>query len=314
MSFKESTVKKTASKKGSFVNYIIYLIYRFFEFLFYILPKPLVKYILNSIAYLAYVFAKKHKRIAKANLDLAFGDSKTEEEKKRIIKSSFVNMAYNMYEFIVLQRTSLRKMDQKVMVENEAYLTTLLEENKKVIFVSAHYGCWEFTIPYLAMKYNPLTIISRKLNNPYLNELFTKTRHKKNLQMCEKSSAAKCVVKAIKTGRIVALTTDQNIDRKQSYTDVNFFEHKVTQVDSPVRFASKLDAVILQVFTVRDDFEKYKIVLKEPIYVKQNMNEEEIQSMSQKLSNILEDQIRNKPDDWFWQHRRWNTYYPGIYK
>lgn len=296
------------------MNYTVYLIYRFFEFLSYILPKFLIKYVLNSIAYLAYIFSKKHARIAKANLDLAFGDSKTEEEKKRIIKSSFVNMAYNMYEFIVLQRTSLEKMDQKVIVENEAYLTTLLEENKKVIFVSAHYGCWEFTIPYLAMKYNPLTIISRKLNNPYLNELFTKTRHKKNLEMCEKSGAAKCVVKAIKKGRIVALTTDQNINKKQSYTDVNFFEHKVTQVDSPVRFASKLDAVILQVFTIREDFEKYRIVFKEPMNVKQNINEEEIQALSQKLSNILEEQIKSKPDDWFWQHRRWNMYYPEIYK
>ena len=301
-------------QKDILLDYLIYLIYRFFEFLFHIIPKILLKPILHFIAYVAHLFAKKHNRIAKANLDLAFGETKTEEEKIRIIKSSLRNMVYNLYEFIVLQKTSLEKMDQKVIIENEEVILKLIEEKKRIIIITGHYGCWEFSIPYVAMKYNPLTLISRKLNNRYINDVFTKARHRQSLEMCEKTGAAKCIVKAIKKGRIVAITIDQNLDRRNSAIDVSFFGHKVTQVDSPVRLATKLDAVILPLFTIREDFEKYKILFKEPIEIKQNMNEEEIKNLSQELSFILEEQVREKPDDWFWQHRRWKMYYPEIYK
>lgn len=299
--------------KGYFLDYIIYLLYRFFEFLFHLLPKSFVKYLLHFLAYLGYLFDRKHYRIAKVNLDLAFGDSKTDEEKKNIIKSSLVNMVYNLYEFIILQRASLDELEKKVMIENEVYIIKLLEENKRVITVSGHYGCWEFSLPYFAMKYNPLTIISRKLNNKYINDIFTKARHRQNLEMCEKDGAAKCIVKALRKGRVVALTIDQSINPKQS-VDVDFFGHRASQVDSPVRLASKLDAVILPLFTIREGFEKHKIIFQEPIEVKQNMTEEEIQKLSQKLSDILEKQVRKKPEDWFWQHRRWKLYYPEIYK
>lgn len=299
--------------KDDFLDYMVYLIYRFFEFLFHFLPKPFVKYLLHFIAYLGYLFDRKHYYIAKVNLDLAFGDSKTDEEKKNIIKSSLVNMVYNLYEFITLQRASLNEMEPKVMIENEAYIIKLLKENKRVITVSGHYGCWEFSLPYFAMKYKPLTIISRKLNNKYINDVFIKARHRQNLEMCEKSGAAKCIVKALRNERVIALTIDQSINSKQS-VDVNFFGHRASQVDSPVRLASKLDAVILPIFTLREGFEKHKIIFQKPIEVKQNMTEEEIQKLSQKLSDILEEQVRKKPEDWFWQHRRWKLYYHKIYK
>jgi len=273
----------------------------------------LIKYILHFIAYLAYWLDRKHYRIAKINLDLAFGDSKTEVEKKKIIHSSLLNMVYNLYEFMVLQRASLKEMDKKVYVENEEIILKLLEEKKRIIIISGHYGCWEFSLPYFSMKYNPLTIISRKLNNPYINKVFLKARDRQNLEMCEKKGAAKCMIKALKAQRLLALTIDQSINAKQS-VDVEFFGYRASQVDSPVRLASKLDAVILPLFAIQEGFEKHKIVLKQPIEVGANLNEEEIQRMSQKLSDLLEEQIKKRPEDWFWQHRRWKLYYPEIYK
>jgi len=295
------------------LDYIIYLLYRFFAFLFHILPKTLIKFLLDFIAYLGYVFDRKHYRIAKANLDLVYGDNKSDKAKQTIIKSSLINMVYNLYEFMVLQRESFEKMEQKMSVENEEIVLKLLEQDKRIITVSGHYGCWELALPFFAIKYNPLTIISRKLNNKYINDIFISARDRQSLEMCEKKGAAKCIVKALKIGRTVALTIDQSINSKQS-VDVDFFGHKASQVDSPVRLASKLDAVILPLFSIRDGFEKHRLVFLEPIEVASNMTEEEIQKLSQKLSDILEKQIKEKPEDWFWQHRRWKLYNPEMYQ
>lgn len=295
------------------MDYSVYLIYQFFAWVFRILPKFIIKHLLDLIAWIAYWVDRKHYRIAKANLDLAFGNRKSDAEKERIIRSSFLNMVYNLYEFMVLQHTPFEEMQKKMSVENEEILLKLLEGDKPIITVSGHYGCWELSLPYFAMQYKPLTIISRKLNNPYLNKIFTKARHRQQLNMCEKKGAAKCMVKALRSGRVVAVTIDQSI-KKSLGVEVNFFGHKAIQVDSPVRLATRLDAVILPLYTIREGFEKHRLIFGDPVEVKQNMNDDEIVHCSQKLSDMLEKQIRKRPQDWFWQHRRWKVYYPELYK
>lgn len=294
-------------------DYLTYGVYRFFASLFSSLPKPLLKHLLNGITYLVSLFALKHNRIAGANLDLAFGQTKSEEEKRQIIKSSWQNLVYNMYEFIVMQKESFEEMEQKVEVENEEVIYNLLKEKRRIIIVSAHYGCWEFALPYFAMKYNPLTIISRKLNNPYINSVFMKARARQGLSMCEKEGAGMCMFRALKKGNVVALTIDQSINPKKSL-DVNFFGHKATQVDSPVRLASKIDAAIVPMFVLNEGFENHKLVFLKPIEVKHEMSDNELQEASQELATIIENQIRERPGEWFWQHRRWKAYYPEMYQ
>ena len=262
----------------------------------------------------AYRLDKKHRRIAKANLDLAFGAQKSDAEKERIIRASLRNLLYNLYEFIVLQHEDRVQMQNKMRsVENDEIVRKLKAEGRPMIMVSAHYGCWEFALPYFAVTYNPLTIISRKLNNPYINEVFLKARNRQHLSMCEKKGAVRCIVKSLHQGNTVAITVDQNLTPKQSVT-VEFFGHKATQVDSPVRLASKLGAVIVPVMNISEDFESYKMIIKEPIEVPPQISEDEVVVYSQKISDILEAQIRQAPEHWFWQHRRWKLYHPEIYR
>jgi KDO2-lipid IV(A) lauroyltransferase len=268
---------------------------------------------MHVVAWIAYHLDTKHRRIAKANLDFAFGATKSDEEKERIIKASYVNLAYNIYEFIVLQHETVEQMQTKMHVENDEVVRKLLEEGKPVIMVSGHYGCWEFALPYFSIVYNPLTIISRKLNNRYINEVFVKARHRQKLSMCEKEGAVRCVVRSLKNGKVVAITIDQNLDPKQSVT-VDFFGHKVAQVDSPVRLASKMGAAIVPIMNITEGFENYRMIIHDPIEVPKNISEEEVVTYSQKLSDILEAQIRSEPEHWFWQHRRWKLYYPEIYR
>ncbi len=47
------------------MDYIIYIIYRFFEYILYALPRVFKKPILHFLAFIVYLFAKKHNRIAK---------------------------------------------------------------------------------------------------------------------------------------------------------------------------------------------------------------------------------------------------------
>ncbi|RVZ18945.1 lipid A biosynthesis lauroyl acyltransferase, partial [Helicobacter pylori] len=55
---------------------------------------------IKSVAWLMKTFDRRRYFDAKANLDFVFGDSKSEEEKKRIIKKGYENFAFIILETI----------------------------------------------------------------------------------------------------------------------------------------------------------------------------------------------------------------------
>ncbi|VAY88441.1 Lipid A biosynthesis lauroyl acyltransferase [hydrothermal vent metagenome] len=294
-------------------DYFTYLLYKLFYIIMTHIPKSIMKHLVKVFANIGYAVDTKHKKIAYNNLDFAYGNSISYSEKRTIVKESYENLIQNIYDFILNQNLSLEDMDKKVSIKNGSFLTNLIKTNKKIIIVTAHYGSWELAIPYVSLKFRPISVISKAIKNRYLNKVFVKVRHKHNLVMFEKHGAAKKIVKALKDNRMVAMAIDQNIGKKDA-TIVKFFGKEVTQTDAPIRLASKLGAKVVPMLFTRDGFDKHQAIFFEPLDVKDNCTKDDIVNYSQQISHIFENQIRKNPRDWFWQHRRFKEFHKDIYK
>lgn len=284
------------------LDYIVFITYKVFSFIVRITPKILMKYILIFFARLAYVLDKKHKKIARVNLDLAFEDTRTKDEKEDIIQASYVNLFYNLYEFVVNPSLSLNQLEQKVKVENEDIILEAIASKRKIILITAHYGNWELVNTYNSVKYKPMTVVGRPMSNEYLNKDLRESRNKNNSQMLDKDSAAKGLVKALKDDRMVALVVDQNTANKNGVL-IDFFGKKARQTEAPTKLAQKFDALIIPVFVIQNDFCDYTMKFCSPV-----------EANTQLQADIIEDQIRQKPEDWFWQHQRWKNQFEHLYK
>lgn len=293
-------------------DYSMYLLYKLFVFVVRHTPKVIVKPLLFVLAYLAYMIDRKHVKVAKVNLGLAYGNEKTKEEKRKIIIGSYVNLAFNLYEFIENQEITLEEFEKKVTVENEHILLDALQNGRKIIIITAHYGNWELIGSYFGSKYAPMTTVGRMLNNKYLNDSLLEGRNKHNNEMLEKQSAAKGLMKALKDHRIVGLVVDQNTSEKMGEM-VDFFGKHATQTDAPAKLAEKFDAVIIPVFAVMNSFGNYTMKMYEPIEISKIEAEDKIFVCTQMQADVIEAQIREKPEIWFWQHRRWKNQYKHIY-
>ncbi len=299
--------------KASVKEYFVYYIYIFFKFIFTVLPKSLVKYILIFSAKIAFKFNKKHKHIAKVNLDLAYENIILDEEKNIIIYESYKSLLFNMYEFIENQSISKEKLLSKAKIENEEIILNAIKADRKIIFVTAHYGGWELAIPYIALKYGTLAVVNRKMDNPLLNELYIEARDRNNIVMLEKKVAAKGMIKAFKQKQNVAVAIDQHM---KNGVEIEFFDKKVTVTDATARLAIKFDALIIPVFAEMNDFRDYTIKVYEaidPLKV-EFKSEDKIKELTQLQSNIIEKQIKEFPNLWFWQHKKWKNFYKDLYK
>jgi KDO2-lipid IV(A) lauroyltransferase len=95
---------------------------------------------------------------------------------------------------------------------------------------------------------------------------------------------------------------------------VQFLGHKVLQVDSPSRLAVKFDALIIPLFFTMQSFGKYEAKFYEPIDHRDFKDENKNKNLTQAQANIMQQHILNKPEQWFWQHKRFKQFHEYIYE
>lgn len=294
-------------------DYFILILYYIFLFLFFITPKFLMEKFLKFLAFLAYKVDKKHLKIARANIDLVFKDSLTKSRKEEIIYNSYKSLCFNMYEHIENQRVNKEILFSKANILNKEIIEKAFKDNRKIIYITAHYGGWEITLPYVAMMFGEIAVVNRKMDNPYIQKKYEVARGKNKITMLEKKSAAKGMLTAFKENKSIAVVIDQHIG---SGIDIEFLGQKVKATDSTARVALKFDAIIIPIFTVNNGFRDWTIEVQEPIDVKtyEFKSEDKIKELTQIQNDIVSNQILKKPDFWLWQHKRFKAYNDEIYK
>ena len=289
---------------------LLFILYKSFKLFILLLPEFIIKTFLDIFAFLFYTFNNEHKKIAKANLDFVYKEQISENEKIDIIKKSYKNMLYNVYEFIRNQTLDLDGYEKKISIKNEEYILDAIKNKRKIILITAHYGNWEYGNTFIPLKYGATTMVGRPMKNKYLNEELNNTRTQNNTQMLTKEDASRGLVKALKSNRILGLVIDQH---NKKGIAVNFLGNKVKQIDSSSRLATKFDALIIPLFFTRTSFGKYEATFYEPLETKDFEGDNQIQDLTQAQADIMSEHILKNPDQWLWQHKRFKKYNKNIY-
>ena len=299
--------------KASMKDYFVYYIYLFFKMLFVYTPNFILKPILKLLAKIVSKCSKKYKKIIDVNLDLAFDNKLLKEQKQKIAYESYKSLLFNMYEFVENQSATKEEIFAKANIINKEYLENAIKSGKKIIFFTAHCGAWELALPFTGLKFGTIAVVNRKMNNPLINEMYKKVRNRNNIVMIDKKSAAKGMLKALKDNHHVAVVIDQHIGVGQ---EVKFFNQAVMATDSTSRLALKFDAVLVPLFCETNDLGDYTIKIEKPIDVPsyEFKTDDKIKELTQLQNNIVEQQIRNKPEQWFWQHKRFKYKHDELYK
>jgi len=265
------------------------------------------------MARLLFIFNKEHRFIADVNLNLAYKNTLTKEQKSDIVYKSYKSLMFNLFEYMENQYISKEDLLAKATITNEKVILNAIKDKRKIIFVTAHYGGWELAIPYIALKYGTLAVVNKKMKNEYINDMYIQARDRNNIIMLDKSVAAKGMIKAFKKDQFVAIAIDQNTDNG---VEIEFFGSYAMATDAPARLALKFDAVIIPVFAICKGFRDYEIKVYDAIDSKsfEYKSEDKIQELTQKQHSVIEEQIRDIPEQWFWQHKRWKYHNRKLYE
>ena len=258
-----------------------------------------------------YKLATKRKQIARINLDIAFGDSKSDKEKKQIIKSSFIQMAVSALQSLWIAKYPNRV--HQLIEEKPAGLDILkkcIERRKGVFFLTAHYGNWEIMGIYHGYQDTcKLHSIIRPLDNPYLNKMAMKFRTVSGNGIFYRNDSLLQIVRAIKNNEAVAVMMDQNTAKGGIFVD--FFGKKAATPRSIALLSHRTGAAILPLFSYPTGKGTYHIEYGPELTLKKSDHKErDVIEWTEACEKFIEKTIHNTPNPWMWAHRRWKTQPP----
>jgi Kdo2-lipid IVA lauroyltransferase/acyltransferase len=125
------------------IGYFIYLLLKGFSILIDLLPEGVALWVGRQIGNVAYYLDWEHRGVAFQNLRIAFGQEKSEEERRAIAKRNFQHMGMMAIEFFRILGMDMETYKRKVQVEGLEEALRLLEKKKGGLLLIGHFGNWE---------------------------------------------------------------------------------------------------------------------------------------------------------------------------
>ena len=284
------------------------------KFLIFIMPSSLQKMLAKFLAFAFMKLKKKRFHVVMTNLDLAFGETKTKEEKLEIAKKCYYNFAkYLGINFILNQNTTKQKILEQVVFKNEHFLLDAIRSGRPIIVTTAHFGQWEIFPLAVAAHFGPSSVLGRKLDSSVMDKILRANRSQFDVELIDKDGGAKDILKALKARRIVGILVDQNTAPKDGIK-VQFFGKDVLHTPAASVLAQKTNALIINAFIYQKDENLNEICFEEPIDISTFDKEDAVQKATQMQCSACEEMVRARPEEYFWFHQRFKRFYENEYK
>jgi KDO2-lipid IV(A) lauroyltransferase len=262
----------------------------------------------RGLGWAAFHLLRRQRRIALANLDVAFGETKSRAEKKRIALQSMQQFALTLMGLLWSQRMTRETLDTVVTVNPEHLdrARLLTRGDKGVIFITLHYGDWEMLglgAGFLGM---PLHVVTETMRNAGLEEIFMRLRTRSGNTIVPQAGAAMRLLRALRQKKAVALVIDLNAPSQSGGMWLNFFGLPVYNNTAAAALALRTGARIVGASCVSLPDGRVRLEYGREIACESTGDDEaDIRRISQECLDYCEEVIRREPEHWLWSYKRW---------
>ena len=270
------------------------------------IPRELRRNLLTGMFRLFYHLSPKQRLITIHNLTCAFPE-KSINEIKNIARGAYRTMAITAADFFEIPSLTKDNIGNLVEVVGLEYYTKALEKNRGILLLGAHFSNWELTAVAISLVLKPAVITYRPLDSPTLDNLVLWVRSCTGNVLIDKKRAMRKMLRSLAHNEIVATMIDQNMAWQEGIF-VDFFGRPACTTTGLALITLHTEAPVIPAYLIRLANAKYRLVIKEEIPVIRTGNEDkDILINTQNFTKVVEDVIREYPDQWFWMHQRWKT-------
>jgi KDO2-lipid IV(A) lauroyltransferase len=241
-------------------------------------------------------------KTAERNLRIAFPDM-GKAERNRLLVAQWDNLGRLTAEFQLMDR--LTPQTGRVEIVGGEHLRAVAESGQPAVLISGHFSNWEVmaaVIVYLGVRCD---VTYRAANNPYIDARIIETRRRYGVTLMapKGETGSREVIQAMKQGVSVALLNDQKFNKGVA---APFFGVMAHTAPGPTRFALKFGCPMIPMCVERTQDARFRVTIWPSIAPPDTGDKAaDIEQGVRNVNAFIEARVRERPDQWFWTHKRW---------
>lgn len=269
------------------------------------LPWRLAGWLGERVGALAFWLVRRERELALAHLALAFPERDL-AWRRAAAKAAFAHLGRSALEVIAVRRIAGRLPEHVLLGEEErALLHAAHRGGQGALFVSCHVGNWELLARRIAWEQIPCGTVAREAQDPRLSRLLEESRAGAGVQTLWRGrpGLARQLLKLLRAGALVGMLIDQDTDVQGVF--VPFFGRPAHTPRAAGDLAVRTGAWLLFGCIHREPDGRHRVVLRRLTTPDTGDREADALAATAAATAEIEKEIRARPDEWVWMHRRW---------
>ncbi len=272
------------------------------------LPRPVRFALATGLGELLF-WALPGKRLAVLrNMEHVLGPHASRAQVRLVAKRSFRNYAKYLSEFTHLPRWSTADLEDLVdHAEGWEHIEDATRDGKGVIFVTPHFGNWDVAGWYFGRRY-AFSAVVEPLEPPELDALVQGWRQAKHIGIIPLANAARGVLRALRTGGLVALVVDRPTHASGEGARVRFFGAWTRVPAGAAHFALRTGAPVVAAGVWRTPRNTYSAFARPPLRFQPAPGSDldrDVERVMQRIMEEIETIVESHPDQWYMFRQMW---------
>ncbi|MBM3423434.1 MAG: lysophospholipid acyltransferase family protein [Chlorobi bacterium] len=289
---------------GKAVQRITYNVIDLLGFMVRKLNRPQTVFLASLIGDIMHHVIRLRRSMVYRNLSLTFPD-KSEEEIRRIARAMYRNVFATLLEVLRLPLIRNREDVAKLVdIEgDEAFREWHRSGKRGAVLVSAHYGNWELMAMAFGLMVNPITIIVKRLRNRQIDRKMNEYRTMRGNKVVYPKKSVREGLRLLQHGGVLAILGDQSDPDEANYGE--FLGRRTTMFHGAAFFALRANVPMFMPICTSNGDGRYTIKVREVDTSDLSFSKSDTALLAARYTRMIEDEIRRRPEEWFWLHNRW---------
>ena len=245
----------------------------------------------------------RRRSTAVANVRAAL-PGRTGDEHRAIVANAFANVGRHVIELLRFDAMRVDEMMARVEFEGAEHVDRALAAGRGAMFFTGHFGFWELHVMAHAVRFEPIVMVARTLDNPLLEAMIARVRTRVGTRVIPRQGAVRGLLRGLLERRSVGMMVDQHMQDRSAVT-VEFLGRPAETTSAVAALALRTGAPVIPVFTLPRPGHRYRVVYEPPVEVPDPGRADAVQVLTQRCTDVLESYVRRRPELYLWMHRRW---------
>jgi KDO2-lipid IV(A) lauroyltransferase len=264
------------------------------------LPVQANQFIGRGLGLLFYYLAKSRRRYAEINIALCFPELDAAAQAK-MVRGTLVATGLSITETAIGLWGQVDKMRNRYEISGLEHIAEAQAQGKGVLLCGSHLTTIDISGRIMAYHIDA-DVLYRADPNPLMAYAIAKARSRVNGSAINRDDTRQ-LIKSLRQGRIVWYAPDQDYGRNHSVF-VPFFGVPAATVVATSRIAKLSGCAVIPFFCFREPGGRYRLEIQPAL---ENYPSGDDIADATRINQILEQAIRQAPEQYLWVHRRFKT-------